>query len=78
MAKEINNCKRQDLFAATPLLEAMELILSMAASSNRGEVVMVNDVSRAFFHARVQRAVYVDLPAEDKQPGDENKCARLE
>ena len=66
-----------DLFAATPPLEAMKMVLSMAATGNKGDVVMVNDVSRAFFHAKVKRAVYVELPAEDKGPGDENKCARL-
>ena len=78
MAKEINTYKRTDLFAATPPLEALKLILSMAATQNRGEVVMVNDVSRAFFHAKVKRDVYVALPAEDRGPGDESKCAKLE
>ena len=39
---------------------------------------MVNDVSRAFSHAKVKRDVYVALPEEDKLAGDEGKCAKLE
>ena len=50
----------------------------MAATNNRGEVIMANDVSRGFFHAKVKRDVYVALLDEDKMPGDEGKCANLE
>ena len=39
---------------------------------------MVDDVSRACFHARVKRCVCVALPDEDGVPGDEGKCAKLE
>ena len=78
VAKEINTCKKNDLFAATPPLEAFKLVISMATTNNRGEIVMINDVSRAFSHAKVQRDVYVDLPEEDVLPGDEGKCAKLE
>ena len=52
VAREINTHKRGDLFAATPPLEALKLILAMAASGNKGEVLMINAVSRAFFHAK--------------------------
>ena len=55
VAREINTHKRDDLFAATPPLEALKLILSITASSNKGEILMINDVSRAFFHARATR-----------------------
>ena len=44
VAKELNTPKRMDSFAATPSLDAIKLILSMAATLNRGEGVMVNDV----------------------------------
>ena len=50
----------------------MKLILSLAATSNNGEVVMVNDVSRVFFQAKVKRVVYVDLPAEDASDAVDN------
>ena len=38
---------------------------------------MVNEVSRAFFHAKAKRIVYAALPAEDQGPGEENMYARL-
>ena len=62
MAREINTYKRDDLFVATPPLEALEIIISMATTSNRGEIVMINDISRAFFHAKAEREVYAQLP----------------
>ena len=57
VAREINTHKRDDLFAATPPLEALKLILSMTATSNQGEMVMVNDISRAFSHAKAERCL---------------------
>ena len=77
VAREINTYKRDDLFAATPPLEALKAILSMTATSNRGEIIMVNDISRAFFHAQAERDVYVQLAPEDTLPGDEGKCGKL-
>ena len=77
VAREINTYKRNDLFAATPPLEAMKLILSTAALGNKGEVLMVNDVSRAFFHAKATREVYVQLPEEDSNSSGEKLCGRL-
>ena len=38
---------------------------------------MVNDVSRAFFHAKATRDVYVKLPEENLQPGEEGLCGKL-
>lgn len=70
VAREINTHKRNDLFAATPLLEAFKTIVSMAASSDKGERIMVNDVSRAFFYAEATRPVYVQLLDEDKEEGE--------
>ena len=48
----------------------MKLVLSMLTSGNKGEKLMINDVSRAFFMAPAKRLVYVELPAEDKGEGD--------
>ena len=53
------------------------MVFSMAAINNNGELIMINDVSRAFFHAQVKRDVYVELPDEDRLPGEEGKCAKL-
>ena len=76
VAREINTHKREDLFAATPPLEALKVILSMTATSNRGESIMINDVSRALFHAKAKRQVYVQLANEDKEAGQEQLCGR--
>ena len=38
---------------------------------------MVNDVSRAFFHAKAKRDVYFQIAAEDQQLGDERRCGKL-
>ena len=77
VAREINTSKRDDLFAATPPLEALKVILSLTTSSNKGEIIMINDISRAFFHAPAKRQVYVQLPTEDKGNGDEEMCGKL-
>ena len=77
MAREINTNRRDDLFAATPPLEALKTILSMTATANKGEVIMVNDISRAFFNAKVERDVFVQLPGEDRWRGEEGMCGKL-
>ena len=77
VAREINTHKREDLFAAIPPLEALKIIFSFAASGNKGELLMINDISRAFFHAPAKRQVYVQLPQEDQMPGEEGMCGRL-
>ena len=38
---------------------------------------MYADVSRAYFYTKAVRPVYVELPAEDLEPGDEYGCAKL-
>ena len=40
-------------------------------------MIMINDIRRAYFYAKAKRAVYVELPAEDCEPGDENMCGEL-
>jgi hypothetical protein len=65
--------KREDLFAATPPLEAKKILFSLWASCP-GLCLDFVDVVRAYFHARARREVYVDLPAEDY---DEGMCGRL-
>lgn len=39
---------------------------------------MINDLSRAFFHAQAKRNVYVQLPDEDRKPDEEHMCGRLD
>ena len=53
------------LYAGTPPLEALKLILGIAANHGKKMHVMLNDVKRAYFHAEAQRELYVDIPKED-------------
>ncbi len=69
VAKEFNIGKDAGLFAATPPLEALKMLVSDAATIGNGrqtkeKVIMVNDVARAFFEAPMQREVCVELPME--------------
>ena len=82
VGKEFNTYNDVTLYAATPPLEALRLILSIAATSHRGESdykIMTNHVSRAYFYAPVKEGqyIYVQLPKEDMLPGEENMCGRL-
>ena len=53
-------------------------MLSLLASGRaKGTTLMYADVSRAYFYAKAERPVYVKLPIEDTEPGDEGKCGRL-
>ena len=78
VAQEIKTDKREDLFAATPPLEAKKILFSLAVTEGYGfrggdrEGGMCIDfinVSRAFFRAEAIRRVYVELPKEDRQEG---------
>ena len=65
-------------FAATPPLEAMRVVVSRAALHGHEHFgVMVNDVARAYFNARIDRLLYCELPDEDKEPG-KDLIGRLE
>jgi len=69
VAKEFNDGKDDSLFASTPPLEALRLIISEAATidydhEEYSKVIMINDVARAFFEAAATREVYVELPGE--------------
>ena len=76
VAKEFKTDDRPDLYAATPPSECLRLMLSQLASDRRRKL-MYADVSRAYFYAKAIRPVFVKIPPEDMQQGDENKCARL-
>ena len=75
VGKEFNDGEVEGLFAATPPLEALRLILSWAATGGTGlldgtktgetrKCIMLADVSRAFFEAPAKRDLCVELPAE--------------
>merc|ERR1712127_541761 len=53
-------------------------MLSLVASGRReGVRLMYADVSRAYFYAKAVRPVYVKLPEEDIETGDEGRCGKL-
>ena len=70
--------KRDDLFAATPPLEAMKLLLSLAVTEGvgyqkghkkSGMKLDFIDIRRAYYHAPARREVYVKLPPGDEEEG---------
>ena len=78
VAKEYKTHARPELHAPTPPLEALKVVLSeIATGTRRGKVVALVDVRRAYFLRSSTRRVFVELPPEDYQPGDEHMCGLL-
>ena len=67
VGQEFDRGRDDALYASTPPLEALRLILSYAATNVAGErrKIMVNDVRRAYFYAKAMRDIYIELLAED-------------
>ena len=76
VAKEFKTDERPEWYAATPPSECLKIMISKFASC-RSKKMMYADVSRAYFYAKAARAVYVKLPEEDKEDGDEDMCGML-
>ena len=85
VGRDFNTYKDDSLYAATPPLEALRLIISHAATvrgggQGHGKVgyreLMVNDVSRAYFYAPATRSLFIELPEEDVEAG-EGEVGRL-
>ena len=53
--KSSKNDDRPDLYAGTPSLEALKVMISIAANNKETLSIMHIDVSRAYFHAKAQR-----------------------
>ena len=82
VAKEFNDGAQEGLFAGTPPLEALRLLLSDAATSTKDnetgqKVIMLNDVARAFFEAPMTRTVCVELPEEARAKGEDDMVGLL-
>ena len=74
VAQEVNTGQAaDDFYAATPPLEALRFLLSLAMTLPRvnGEdwVLVYIDISRAHPHCEVQRRIVVELPPEAAKPG---------
>ena len=76
VAREINTHKSGDSFAATPPLEALKIIRSMITTSNKGDLIMINDLSRASSHAKAKRQVCVQFADEDIEGERVRLCGR--
>ena len=83
VGREIKRDRREDLFAATPPLESLRMILSICASHQNevspcdNFIVMTNDVKRAYFHAAATRPIFIKIPKEDHEDGDDDKVGQL-
>ncbi len=83
VGREIKRDRRDDLFAATPPLESLRMIVSICAShphsnhSSDDYIIMTNDVKRAYFHAAATRPIFIKIPAEDYEDVDDNKVGQL-
>ena len=68
---------RDDLFAATPPVEAIKLLVAQAAAQSVGgrqRKVMFIDIGKAHLYGPMDTDEYVELPPELARPG---KCAKL-
>ncbi|CAK0851548.1 unnamed protein product, partial [Prorocentrum cordatum] len=67
------------VFAATPPLECLRLICSMAMSSDpsEGRVLRFLGISRARLHCDIKRTVYIKLPEEDPMSQEIGTCGLL-
>ena len=70
VGREFNEGKDDTLYASTPPLEALRLLLSWAATTDGGSLstvgkagngksILIADVSRAFFEAPAKRDIWV-------------------
>ena len=77
LAKPINTGKEEGLFAATPPLEALRMLLSTTVIGNKSKALMFNDICSTYLHGRIASYMDVELCEEDKtEPGYE--CSRKE
>ena len=76
VAKEFASSETEGLFAATPPLETLRVLISETATVEKNKeekVLMIADISRAFFEAEVVRDICVELPEEGKDEEDKGK-----
>ena len=63
VGKEFKAYADDSLYASTPPLEALRLIMSRAVTTDGNpRELMINDVRRAYFYAKATRELYAELP----------------
>ena len=60
-------------FASTPPIEGLRVVVSHAATktNKKKHKFMINDIARAYFNAKLDRDLYVELPPEDREEGQD-------
>ena len=72
VGKEFRDYDNPEHFASTPPLEGMRAVISRAATDDgQARAVMVNDIARAYFNAKMDRDLFCELPEEDRVPGED-------
>ena len=62
--------KDDELYAGTPSLSTMKMLLSWYASSGSDvDVICIIDVKSAFLYGKARRKVYIELPSQDERSG---------
>jgi hypothetical protein len=73
--KRIQHWQKQKHIAAIPPLEALRALVTEWATLNKqGQAntrMVICDVSRAFFYAPIDGLIYVELPEEDREEGED-------
>ena len=73
VAQELGYGQRMDeLFAGTPSLMAVKLILHHAGKGRPEQGIMVLDVKCAFLYGQIRRRVYIELPQQDSRSADKS------
>ena len=65
VAKHYSQERDDDLYAATPPIESLRIVVSAATTGNKEKAIMVNDVSTAYFYAPCEEEIYVELCKEE-------------
>ena len=80
VAKEVQRHREESIFAPTPPVESLRILLNIAAAhrnDDRPYKIMVTDIKRAHFYAKALRRVFIQLPPEDPRSGDPSLCGEL-
>ena len=77
VGREIKIDQRLDLVAPTPPIESLRYIISKCAHNRqKGFKIMTNGIKRAYFYVAARREVFIEMPDEHKQPGDESRVGK--
>ena len=80
MRSDINTETHLDLFAAIPTLMSLRVICSLCASHQDRKdpiVILSADIKRTYFDSKSTRTIYVEIPVEDYETGDDCNVGKL-